>query len=141
MNDRALASYRQTAARGATPLGQVVALYDAVLRDFFRALAALKAGNVAERVEHLNHAISVIGYLANVLDHEQGGKVARQLAGVYTASIGMIVQANAKASTAAIDELIEIYGDLRQAWYQAEQKLAEQKRAEQKLKEGGLKTP
>ena len=134
MNDRALASYRQAAAQGATPLGQVVALYDAILRDFFRALAALKAGNVAARVEHLNHASGVIGYLASVLDYERGGRVARQLASVYAASTGKIVRANADASAEGIEKLIEFYGDLRQAWFQADQNL---KQADRKTPSNG----
>jgi len=123
MNDHATSSYRQAAARGATPLGQVIVLYDAILRDFFRALAALKAGNVAARIAEMNHAVSIIGYLLSVLDHERGGPAAGQLSRVYTTSIDMIVKANARASADAIEELIGIYGDLRQAWYQADRNL------------------
>jgi len=121
-HSHAASSYRQAAARGATPVGQVVSLYDAILRDFFRALAALKAANVPDRVNHLNHAISVIGYLASVLDRERGGKVARQLGAVYTASIDMIVKANARATADKLEELIDMYAELRQAWYQLDQR-------------------
>jgi flagellar secretion chaperone FliS len=123
MNDHATSNYRQAAARGATPLGQVIVLYDTILRDFFRALAALKAGNVTARIAEMNHAVSVIGYLFSVLDHQRGGAAAAQLSQVYTTSMDMIVKANARGSIEAIEELIEIYGDLRQAWYQADQNL------------------
>jgi flagellar secretion chaperone FliS len=138
MNDHATSSYRQAAARGATPVGQVVVLYDTILRDFFRALAALKAGHIEARVKELNHAINVIGYLLGVLDYERGGRAARQLGMVYRASIATIVKANAQVAPGQIEELIEMYGELRQAWYEADRKLAsEAKTASASLRPGG----
>lgn len=120
MSNDATLRYQQAAAQGASPLGQIVALYDTVLRDFRRALAALKAGNVEARVLELNHALSVIGYLQGILDYEQGGDAAKQFERLYKLSIRMIVAANAKATPQGLEELLEIYGGLRQAWYEAD---------------------
>jgi flagellar protein FliS len=117
-------SYQQAAARGASPLGQVVSLYDTILRDFHRALAALKTGNVEARVFELNHAITVIAHLQNVLDHERGGEAAKQFEKLYNITRAMIVTANARATPEALEELIEMYGGLRQAWFEAEQKIS-----------------
>jgi flagellar secretion chaperone FliS len=122
-NDAAL-RYQQAAARGASPLGQIVALYDTILRDFLRAQAALKAGDVEARVFELNHALSIIGYLQSVLDYEHGGDAARHFERLYKISVGMIVTANTEASPKALDQLTEMFGGLRQAWYEADQKLA-----------------
>ncbi len=123
MSNDATLRYQQAAARGASPLGQIVALYDTILRDFLRAQAALKAGDVEARVSEINHAIGVIGYLLSVLDHEHGGDAAKQLERLYKMSVGMIVAANSKATPEALQELIEIYGGLRHAWYEADQHL------------------
>jgi flagellar secretion chaperone FliS len=120
MSDDPTLSYQHASACGASPIGQIVALYDTILRDFGRALAALQAGNVEARVFELNHAIAVIGYLQYVLDHERGGEPARQFAQFYNMTRAMIVQANGKATPETIEELIELYRGLRQAWYQAE---------------------
>jgi flagellar secretion chaperone FliS len=120
MNNDLTLSYQEASACGASPVGQIVALYDTILRDFRRALAALQAGDIEARVFELNHAIVVIGYLQYVLDHERGGEPANQFAQFYCATRGMIVQANFKATPEPIEELIELYGGVRQAWHQAE---------------------
>ena len=113
-------SYHEATACGASPIGQIVALYDTILRDFGRALVALQAGDIEARVFELNHATVVIGYLQYVLDHERGGEPAKQFAQFYSLTRGLIVQANFKATREPIEELIELYGGVRQAWYQAE---------------------
>jgi flagellar protein FliS len=117
-------SYQHAAARGASALGQIVALYDTILRDFGRALAALKCGDVEKRVFELNHAIIVIGHLQGALDHERGGEAAKQFERLYKVTLGMIVNANIRATSESLEELIEMYGGLRQAWSQAEQQSA-----------------
>jgi flagellar protein FliS len=116
-------SYRQASARGASPLGQVVSLYDTILRDFLRAIAALQAGDVETRVFELNHALLVIGHLQGVLDRERGGEAANQLERFYAVTRGMIVEANIRATPESLEELVNLYGGLRQAWYQADQQL------------------
>jgi flagellar protein FliS len=116
-------SYRQASARGPSPIGQVVSLYDTILRDFVRALAALQAGDVETRVLELNHALLVIAHLQSVLNHERGGEPARQFDLLYAVTRGMIVEANIQARPESLEELIHLYGGLRQAWYQADQQL------------------
>ena len=119
-------SYRQASAHGASPTGQIVALYDTILRDFVRALAALQAGDIETRVFELNHALLVIAHLQNVLDFERGGDAAKQFNVLYDAMRGKIVQANIQAKPETIEELINLFGGLRQAWYQAELQLAQE---------------
>lgn len=125
MSSHPTLSYHQAAARGASPLGQVVVLYDILLRDFMRALAALKAGNVETRVFQLNHAVTVIEHLLIVLDYQRGGEAAKQFERLYKVTLGMIVEANFQATPKSLERLIEMYGGLRQAWYEADQKLPE----------------
>jgi flagellar protein FliS len=116
-------SYRLASARGASPIGQIVSLYDTILRDFVRALAALQAGDVETRVFELNHALLVIAHLQSVLDHERGGEAAKQFDRLYSATRWKIVDANIQAKPKALEELINLYGGVRQAWYQAGQQL------------------
>lgn len=116
-------SYRHASALGATPIGQVVLLYDTILRDLFRALAAMQAGEVETRVLELNHALTVIAHLQSVLDFERGGEAATQLDRFYKVTRGLIMKANFQPSPAALEELINLYGGLREAWTQAERNL------------------
>jgi flagellar protein FliS len=116
-------SYQQASARGATPIGQVIALYDTILRDFVRALAALQGGDVETRVFELNHSLLVIAHLQSVLDHERGGEAAKYFDRFYSITRGMIVEANIRGTPESLEELINLFGGLREAWFQAEQKL------------------
>jgi flagellar protein FliS len=119
----AAASYQQVSAHGGSPVGNIVSLYDTILRDFRRAQAALDAGMVETRVFELNHALDVIGHLEGVLDHQRGGEAARRFEGFYRITRGLIVAANAEPRRESIDNLIEMYSSLRQAWEEAERKL------------------
>ncbi len=119
----AAASYHQVSAHGGSPVGNIVSLYDTILRDFRRAQAALDAGMVETRVLELNHALDVIGHLEGVLDHQRGGEAARRFEGFYRITRGLIVAANAEPRRESIDNLIEMYSSLRQAWEEAERKL------------------
>ncbi len=123
MGNNPTLSYQQAAASGASPVGLIVALYDTILRDFARALKALKNGNVEARVSELNHALLAIGHLQSVLNFEQGGDAAKIFEHYYDITRGMIVQANIAASRESIEELIELYGGMRQAWFEADNKL------------------
>lgn len=50
MDNRAATAYQHASAGDASPVGNIVALYDTILRDFRRALAALTVGDVETRV-------------------------------------------------------------------------------------------
>jgi flagellar secretion chaperone FliS len=119
----AASAYQKSAAHGASAVGQVVSLYDTILRDFRRALTAIEAGNIEARVFELNHALTVIGELQGVLDFQRGGEAAVVLERFYNVTRPMIVDANVCVSGKVIVELIEMYQTMRQAWDQVEQKL------------------
>src|SRR5262249_4776400 len=109
-------AYEQASARSASPVGQVVALYDTILRDFRRANEAQACGNVEKRVFELNHALTVIGHLRSVLDHERGGEAAKRLERFYEVTHTMILQASISPERDTTNKLIQLYSSLRQAW-------------------------
>jgi flagellar protein FliS len=123
MGNNPALSYQQAAASGASPVGLIVSLYDTILRDCARALKALQDGNVEARISELNHALLVIGHLQSVLNFEQGGDAAKIFEHFYDITRGMIVQANITATRESIEKLIEMYGGMRQAWFQADNQL------------------
>jgi len=116
-------AYQQSAARGASPIGLVVALYDTVLRDFRRAIAALDSGDVESRVFELNHALTVIAHLRDALDHQRGGVAAPQLSRFYQLTHAMILEANISGSRKTILKLLDLYGGLRNEWNQVERQV------------------
>jgi flagellar protein FliS len=124
MNDQSAASaYQQSSARSASPVGVIVALYDTLLRDFRRALAAQSAGQIEARVYELNHALTVIAHLREALDHQRGGDAAPRFSRLYDVTHSLILEANVSGSRPAILKLIDMYTGLRQAWDQADKQL------------------
>ena len=123
MNENGVAfAYQQGSARSATPIGQVVALYDTILRDFRRAQEAIQNKNVETRVFELNHALTVIAHLQSVLDHERGGEAAKRFARFYDVTRGMLLEANVIGSRELLQKLADLYGSVRQAWKEIENK-------------------
>ena len=117
-NRNVQSAYQQSSARGASPLGQVVTLYDTILRDFYRAQAAVEANDHEARTFELSHAIIVLGELQNVLDFERGGEAARRLKSFYEVSRTMILEVCVAPSEQGLKRLIEIFLPVRQAWHQ-----------------------
>jgi flagellar protein FliS len=118
------AQYRQSSTHGRHPVGMVVKLYDAIIEDLRRALVAVRSGQVEPRTSALNHALLIIAELESVLNHERGGDVARHLKGFYQVTRAMIVEENIRVKAEGLEKLIELYLPVRQAWLEAEQKLA-----------------
>jgi len=119
-NNSPASTYQQLAARGASPVGLVVSLYDTILRDFRRAQAALVAGNVEQRVFELNHALTVIAHLQSVLNHERGGEAAKTFDRFYEIARAMILDASVRCSRESLQKLIATFTSVRQAWHQIE---------------------
>jgi flagellar protein FliS len=123
-NNSPASVYQQLSARGASPVGLVVSLYDTILRDFRRAQAALLAGNIEQRVFEMNHALTVIAHLESVLNHERGGDAAKAFQRFYDVSRPMILEASINCTPASLQKLIDMYTSIRQAWQQVEPQTA-----------------
>lgn len=108
--------YREAAVRGASPVQLVVMLYEQVVEDLRRAVEAIDAHRVDARSNAINHAIVIIGHLQNKLDHEAGGKVARNLERFYNLSRKKLLEAQFTASKEILSEQISLLLDLRDAW-------------------------
>jgi flagellar secretion chaperone FliS len=122
-NRNAAQFYQQDNAQGASAIGGVVALYDTILRDLQRATASLAAGNIEARVLQLNHALLVIGELHGVLDYERGGEAARRFSRFFEVTRGMILEANLRCTAESLQQLIDLFSPVRQAWRTVDQKL------------------
>ncbi len=116
-------TYQQTSASGTTPLGQVVTLYDTMLRDFYRAKAAMESNDVEARTYELNHAIIVIGELQNVLDFENGGGTAKRLKSFYEVARTMVLEVSVSPSHDGLKKLIDIFLPVRQVRKRISQQL------------------
>lgn len=112
--------YQRHRARGASPVGLVVLLYDAAIESLRRARLAAENGRIEERVATSNHVVLVINELARSLDHKRGGEIARNLDQFYTVARARLMEANVHSDPGIFEELSGMFCSLREAWQQVE---------------------
>jgi flagellar secretion chaperone FliS len=118
MNDgtSARSTYREVAVRGASPVQLVVALYEQVLHDLRRALAALERRDIEARTAAINHTLVVIGQLQGSLDMENGGEVAENLQRFYDMVRHGVMAAHVAQSAEILKQQIAHVTLVHDAW-------------------------
>jgi flagellar secretion chaperone FliS len=116
-------SYRQSAVRGASPVGLIVILYEEVIRALRKAQRALKQNDIEQRALELSHAIKVVGHLQSVLNFDEGGVVAKNLCNFYNAARTAILRANNDRGYDIIESLAGDFSNVAQAWQEVDREL------------------
>ncbi len=118
-------SYRESAVRGASPLGLIVILYEEIVRSIQKALQAFARGDIEARGKALTHAVEVIGYLQSILDFEKGGDVARNLSNFYNLMRGQLLSIHVTPTREGLEMLAREFAKVGAAWQQAERAMAQ----------------
>jgi flagellar protein FliS len=113
-------SYREAAIRGASPVRLIILLYEQIMEDLRRAMAALERGDVETRTREINHAVLVIGHLQGSLDQERGGKVAENLQRFYEQMRAGLAEAHARQSASLLQRRLADILEVHEAWCQVE---------------------
>jgi flagellar protein FliS len=119
MGSRELTAYREADVQGASPVEVVIMLYDVLARDLKRVIAAIRAGDVQERVNQSNHAFQVLQELECSLDMERGGSTAKDLSRFYSHVRAKLMEVQFKLNPALLERQIEMLMELRQGWVEA----------------------
>jgi flagellin-specific chaperone FliS len=115
------AAYRKATAASVSGLGLLIALYDELAGDLREAAEAERRNDIAVRCRKANHALLVIGHLEQWLERGQGGELADQLKVFYGSLRRNIIAAQAKRSSAMLEEQMAQVLEVRTQW----QRLAE----------------
>jgi flagellar secretion chaperone FliS len=113
-------SYRTMAVEGTSSVGLVMMLYDRLMADLQRAIAAMERKDIETRCAQLKHALLILQQLEAALDHQRGGEAARNLAALYAYARGQILEAQLKMHPAILQKLIGHFLDVRAAWKQVD---------------------
>ena len=113
-------AYRESAARGASPIGRVVLLYEQAIKDLGAAISALASHDIETRTQSLNHALLVIGQLQACLDLDRGGEVARNLDRFYSLMQKRLLEAQVQGSAEILRQQIDLLLSIRAAWIEVE---------------------
>lgn len=113
-------SYREMAARGASRVGLVVALYETLITDFRRSAQAIRQGDVELRHKETEHALAVLQQLQGSLDMQNGGEPARQLDNYYNSIRAQLLRAVIDNSASALESLSGQLIPVRDAWMEVD---------------------
>jgi flagellar protein FliS len=108
-------AYTEASVLTAPPERLVVMLYDGAIRFLNVAMAAMRSGDYQQARERIRRAEAIIDELNGSLDMSQG-EVATRLRSIYLFSRRHLLQSSLQRNPEAIDEIVKLLGELRDAW-------------------------
>jgi len=106
----------QTQVSEADPHQLIALLLDGACRRIRLAQAGLQHGDMARKGKAIGDACAILGYLADVLDRQAGGKVAANLGGLYAYVMQRLTEANASNDGQWLAEALELVDTISAAW-------------------------
>ncbi|NOQ46689.1 MAG: flagellar export chaperone FliS, partial [Desulfobulbaceae bacterium] len=112
-------NYLQNQIATSSPEQLLIMFYDGAIRFTMQAIGAIENDDIQQRTYTINKATAIISELAATLDHKVGGKIAKELDGLYAYMIRELNMANVKNDAALLEPVESILTDLRQTWVEA----------------------
>lgn len=94
----------------------IVMLYDGILRFNRLALKAISDNDIPGRGVHINRSLEIIGELANSLNMEEGGEIAKNLSKLYDFCANALTEANLKSDPKAIESVNRVILEIKSGW-------------------------
>lgn len=96
-------------------------LYDGAIRFLDQARDAHKRGDRRARAQGVSRALAIVSELQNTLDVERGRDIAGELDRLYHYVMRRLLDVTTTGDGAALDEILQLLGTLRDGWAQASQ--------------------
>ena len=109
------AAYTESSVLTAPPEKLVVMLYDGAIRFLNVGAASMRNGDQAHARDRVRRAEAIIDQLNYSLDMSHG-EIPQQLRSIYLFCKGYLIQASIKRDPQAIDTVIVLLSELRDAW-------------------------
>jgi flagellar secretion chaperone FliS len=113
-------SYLRAAVEGASSVELVIMLYDRLITDLQRAMAAMRARDVEGRCAQIKHALLILQQLEGSMDAERGGDAARNLGAFYSHARAKIMEGQITGKPELLEKLIGHLAEVRTAWQQVD---------------------
>ncbi len=109
-------SYRSVAVT-TSPLAGIVMLYDGVIVELTRTIAAIQQKKLDQAVGHLEKATTILRGLCHNLDFARGGAFAERMRDTYVRLIMSALHSFGKPDVVTrLTKLIKAVTELRDAW-------------------------
>lgn len=123
MNWQNTRAYQLASAEGATQIGVLILVYDAIAADLIRAGHAVAQNNIEERCSRSKHALLLIGHLENWVHEFEDAQLSTSLLSFYTMLRSRILKLQAAPDASAFSDLASIVSETRATWQTKEQQL------------------
>jgi len=114
INSRPQDVYRQQDILTANPIDVIVMLYDALKKNIIIGRKKIAKNDVQGAHDHLMKAQQIVIELVNSLDMRY--EISENLLAIYEFALKTLEEANLKKDESILEPLVEIVGDLREAW-------------------------
>lgn len=111
-----IAAYKEHATATQSKGGLVIMLYEGAIRFLKQAIAAIEAGDAAEKGRCMAKARAIVDELDTSLDLEAGGELAVDLRRLYGFMRRHLAAANAARDPAKIRDVISLLEELNEGW-------------------------
>jgi len=115
-----IAAYKSVATHGsaieAEPHQLISMLMDGALERLLSARGSIERGDLVAKAGLLHRVGAIIDELRSSLDHSAGGNIAGDLDRLYDYMLRRVLVANLKNDVAAIDEVLKLLRQIRDAW-------------------------
>lgn len=121
-------AYMEASASGASHVGLLVLVYDALARDLRSAGEAIQRRDIAGRCAHSNHAFALLAHLENWTKYLDDPTLQESLKSFYHVVRSQLSVNQTAETPAALEALATLVTETRAAWQTKEQSLQEQKK-------------
>lgn len=116
----AYSQYQENQLKTVTPGKLILMAYDGAIRFTRTAAEKMRDGKLDEQSANITKAQNIILELISSLDMKIDPQLADNLYSLYTYVFDRLTHANVRDDIAALDESIQILGEMRSAWAEAE---------------------
>jgi flagellar protein FliS len=116
MRNHGYQSYFDNEVLAASPLKLILMLYGAALESIAAARRHIRHRDIRARTLAINKTIGIVTELSACLNHETGGVLSRNLAGLYQYVVRLLIQANLEQVEAPLAEAENLLSTLADAW-------------------------
>lgn len=120
MNRQSELAYRQAAAEGASHIGLLLVVYDALADNLQRAAQSVARKDIATRCNLSNHSLTVIGHLESWVSLLDEAALRESLTTFYSHLRGEILRLQAVPTPEAFEALARDVRETRAVWQQKE---------------------
>jgi flagellar protein FliS len=114
-----IGAYKKTSVQTASKEQILLMLYQAAIKNCKKAIEAIEQRQIAKKGEHIGKLQDIIIELANSLDFEVGGDIAKELNALYDYMIYATTQANVKIDKTPLEGVLKVLNTLYDGWSEA----------------------